>query len=373
MRKRRGFYMSISNNSLSETITPAISIITPVYNVEKYLSKCITSILSQSFKNFELIIVNDGATDSSGKISDEFAKSDSRIRVIHKKNGGAPSARNAGLAEAIGEYFYFPDSDDWLEPTYLQSLYDVAVESKAKLIISGFVMEYFEHNIEHSYSVEPAQIIYSTQKEVRENLHNYFNNMMMAVPWNKLYRADFIRENGIYFPNLKWDDLHFNLDVIMNIDSVAISSSTGYHFFRSRQGSETTQVFDSMLYSKRKEQFEHIMEVYKYWEIDAEDVMRTLYGYYGSRLIQCIQEVAISQSNDKRKRIKDILDDNVNYTAIKNGRYESRLLGIVSLPVRTKNVVLCIITGKMIGFIKVHLTPLFYKLKSISVNKAAQL
>ena len=90
-----------------------ISVITPVYKVENYLRKCVDSILNQTFKDFELIIVDDGSPDSCGSIADEYAQKDERVSVIHKQNGGAPSARNRGIDIAKGEWLYFPDSDDW--------------------------------------------------------------------------------------------------------------------------------------------------------------------------------------------------------------------------------------------------------------------
>lgn len=94
---------------------PVVSIITPVYNVEKYLNRCIESIVHQSFKNFELILIDDGSTDGSSSICDDWAKKDKRIRVIHQKNAGAGAARNRGLVEARGDFFGFVDSDDWIE------------------------------------------------------------------------------------------------------------------------------------------------------------------------------------------------------------------------------------------------------------------
>ncbi|MGG7152308.1 glycosyltransferase family 2 protein [Clostridium neonatale] len=350
-----------------------ISIITPVYKVEKYLKKCIDSILNQTLTDFELFIVDDGSPDNCGKIMDEYAKNDSRVKVIHKKNGGAPSARNAGIKCASGKYMYFPDSDDWLERDYLEKLYNIAEKYSAQLVISGFTMEYFENGKEQSYKVSVPDDIYENQDMVRDNLHNYFNNMMMAVPWNKLYRTDYIIEKGILFPNLKWDDLHFNMEIIKDISSVAISKNSGYHFFRSREGSETTTVFDGLLYEKRREQFEHIMDIYKYWGKERDDdILSKLYGYYASRLVQCIQEISISNKSNKEKRklINEIINDKFNYRAIKYGEIDSKLLKIAVLPARIKNVTLCIIVGKGIGFVKVNMSELFYRLKSIEVNKA---
>lgn len=347
-----------------------ISVITPVYKVEKYLNKCIDSILNQTFTDFELFIVDDGSPDRCGQIADEYAKKDSRVRVIHKSNGGAPSARNAGIVKASGEYLYFPDSDDWLEPNYLEQLYNTAIRTGANLVVSGYTMEYYENNSNQTYQVSVPEKNYATQKEVRNNLHQYFDNMMMAVPWNKLYKADYIRDKGLLFPDLKWDDLHFNMEVIMDIESVAISSSSGYHFFRSRQGSETTTVFDGHLYEKRKEQFEHIMKVYEHWGITDNEIMSVIYGYFAARLVQCVQEIAISNSKDKKQLVENIFNDDLCSRAFKYGKIESRLLSIAAAPMRKKNVGMSIFVGQCIGFVKVHMSALFYKLKSTSVNKA---
>ena len=211
---------------------------------------------------------------------------------------------------------------------------------------------------------------YNNQELVRNNLHKYFNNMMMAVPWNKLYKASYIEAHKLRFPKLKWDDLHFNMDVIMDIEKVAISSSTGYHFFRSRPGSETTTVFDGMLYKKRKEQFEHILSVYRHWGVKDKEILSTIYGYYAARLVQCVQEAAISDSKKKERIIEEILNDPLTVKALSRGIIESRPLAIAAKPMKSKNAKGCIRVGKMMGFVKNHMSSLFYKVKSTSVNKA---
>lgn len=347
-----------------------ISIIMPIYNVEGYLKKCMDSILNQTLSDFELIAVDDGSTDSSGKIADEYEKKDSRVCVIHKENGGAPSARNAGINIVRGDYLYFPDSDDWLEPTYLEELYDLATKTNAQMVISGYTMEYFEQNKEQSYCVTTPFMNYGTQESLRKNLHNYFDNMMIAVPWNKLYQAEWIKKNGLLFPMIKWDDLHFNMEVLKEIESVCISPACGYHFFRSRQGSETTIVFDGMLFQKRKEQFEHILKVYKYWDIKEQEIMSSIYGYYAARLVQCVQEIAISDCENKRQLINEVLDDEMSKEAFLEGEISSKLLRIVAWPMKKGNVGLSFLAGWAIGFVKGHFPALFYRMKSQSVNGA---
>ena len=113
---------------------PLISVIVPVYNVEKYLGKCVDSILAQTYENLEIILVEDGTKDNSGAICDAYAAKDSRIRVIHKENGGLSSARNAGMDIARGEYFGFVDSDDWIEPKMYETLLNLAEKYHADLV-----------------------------------------------------------------------------------------------------------------------------------------------------------------------------------------------------------------------------------------------
>lgn len=118
---------------------PEISVIVPVYNAEKYLDRCMNSIVNQTYRDFELILVDDGSPDSCPKMCDEWTQKDARIRVVHKKNGGASSARNAGLNVAKGNWIAFADSDDWLEITALETLYDLAIKYDVPMAIGGMV------------------------------------------------------------------------------------------------------------------------------------------------------------------------------------------------------------------------------------------
>lgn len=118
---------------------PKISIIVPVYKVEKYLRRCLDSIANQSFTDWECILVDDGSPDNSGKICDEYAENDKRFRVFHQENAGVSAARNKGLDEAKGEWIGFVDSDDWVEPNMYEYLYNDALETKSDVVICGFV------------------------------------------------------------------------------------------------------------------------------------------------------------------------------------------------------------------------------------------
>ena len=116
---------------------PMISVIVPVYNVESYLARCVDSILTQTYQNLEVILVDDGSKDNSGVICDDYARRDSRVNVIHKENGGLSSARNAGIEAAGGEYLAFVDSDDWIEPDAYERLLSAMQKHAAKLVVGG--------------------------------------------------------------------------------------------------------------------------------------------------------------------------------------------------------------------------------------------
>ena len=119
--------------------SPKISIIVPVYKVEKYLCRCLDSIVAQTFTDWECILIDDGSPDNSGKICDEYAEKDGRFRVIHQENAGVSAARNAGLDAARGEWIGFVDSDDWVESNMYEYLYNNALETKSDVVICGFV------------------------------------------------------------------------------------------------------------------------------------------------------------------------------------------------------------------------------------------
>ena len=169
---------------------PLISVIVPVYKAEKHLEKCIGSIIGQTYKNLEIILVDDGSPDNCGLICDELAKTDSRIRVFHKENGGQSSARNLGLDNMQGQYVGFVDSDDWIEPDMYEHLYTLLTVNNAQIAACGTALEYL--NGETSY----FNLSYPAEKEIRvytmmEALTESFENQRITYsPCDKLYSSD---------------------------------------------------------------------------------------------------------------------------------------------------------------------------------------
>lgn len=168
---------------------PQISIIVPVYNVADYLPKCIESILAQTFTDFELILINDGSPDKSPQICDHYASQDSRVRVIHKKNGGVSEARNCGLDIARGKYIGFADSDDWLAHDMFELLYNLSEKHDADISICGHYVV-TDDSTEPLYEYFEGEIIYSNVEGVQKIVEDV---EIQSYLWNKLFKESCLK------------------------------------------------------------------------------------------------------------------------------------------------------------------------------------
>ena len=171
-----------------------ISVIVPVYNVEEYLERCVRSICNQTYSNLEILLVDDGSTDNSGKLCDTLSRQDSRIRVLHKANGGLSDARNVGMDAAAGQYIAFVDSDDWIDPYMLELLHNLCVTYGAEISECSYRNIYADYVREETLC--SGQILEATPVEAIAGNLNW--KCFKPVAWNKLYRADIAE--GIRYP-----------------------------------------------------------------------------------------------------------------------------------------------------------------------------
>ena len=204
---------------------PAITIIVPVYKVEQYLSKCIDSIWAQTFQNWELLLIDDGSPDNSGKICDEYALKDSRIKVFHKKNGGVSSARNLGIDNAEGEWITFIDSDDYIQPGFLEGLYAPIVQGEDVDFIHGGCVnvkngEIFSINQSYEYYVGDDK--------------NILFQKLRGLTVSKLFRLENVKHWSDGQP-LRFDekmkiaeDMVFTLDYALHVSRYALVPEKGY-------------------------------------------------------------------------------------------------------------------------------------------------
>lgn len=226
-----------------------VSIIIPVYNVEKFLERCVNSVLSQTIQNFEVILIDDGSTDMSPMLCDKFAESDQRIVTRHIKNGGVSNARNLGIKLSQGEYICFIDSDDWIDSNYLQTLLN---SSDADLSAVSLICEFTDKTISHKFS--------KSGLFRGDNLSSYYNENLSGLvalsPCGKLYRKEVIIDNDILFPaNISFaEDAIFNINYYLKCKSIYLNKETLYHYRMTGSGLTSNSV------SHHKE-FEHTLKI----------------------------------------------------------------------------------------------------------------
>ena len=216
---------------------PKISIVIPVYNVEKYLEKCLDSVEKQTLSDIEVIIVDDGSPDESFKIYEKYVERDPRFKALRKENGGVSRARNTGMELATGEYMLFIDSDDWMEEDACEILYNEAVAKRADMVIADTYM-YFEdghkeyvHVFDNSFTSEDISLITEYQKAIIAFPYNpkpYCGRCTIPTglggPWNKLVKRKLLLENRIEFDpyvNGIFDDCLYSLYVLANVHRIS--------------------------------------------------------------------------------------------------------------------------------------------------------
>lgn len=236
-----------------------ISIIVPVYNVEKYLPRCIDSILSQTYKKLEIILIDDGSPDRSGEICDAYAQKDKRIRVIHKKNGGLSDARNVALDIAQGEYIGFVDSDDWIEPDMFECLYQNRVSGG--MTICGWYQDFINHSVPQPLSVQSCTPQEGVQLYLSQELDALHDKPAMgSYAWNKLYHYTLFEQ--IRYPvNRKYEDIATILLLLKKSSRVKVIDRCLYHYWQ-RENSISHQGKKIPLdwLKSRKEQWQEINE-----------------------------------------------------------------------------------------------------------------
>lgn len=205
-----------------------ISIIVPIYKVEKYLNRCVESIVQQTYSNLEIILVDDGSPDNCPKICDDWLQKDNRIKVVHKENGGLSDARNAGIALAAGNFIGFIDSDDWIAPEMYERLLNSIHKDETDIAACTVEMTW-EDNKEKNKLLTVKENVVLSQIEAQETLLN--EDKLNHPVWNKLYKRETI--DGLLFEKGKYhEDVFWTYKAIGNADSISIIDYVGYFYFQ---------------------------------------------------------------------------------------------------------------------------------------------
>ncbi|MEA2077316.1 MAG: glycosyltransferase [Candidatus Marinimicrobia bacterium] len=224
-----------------------VSVVVPVYNVEKYLPKCIESLVNQTIKSKEILLVYDGSTDSSGCIADEWSKTYPEIRVIHQQNAGCAAARSKGLSEARGKFVGFVDSDDWVDAEMFEKLFEAAVTNNAEVAECGFRKVYKDNNMIEPFYEEVGFKAFPYSSKVIDDVLD----IMVSIPsiWRRIYSTVFLKGNGIDFLHTlpRFDDLPFQFEVFMHTNKMVSIPGIFYNYRLGRMGQDVA-LKDERLY-----------------------------------------------------------------------------------------------------------------------------
>lgn len=267
-----------------------VSVIVPVYNVEKYLDRCVESIINQTYKSIEIILVDDGSTDQSPRMCDEWMNKDNRVKVIHKINGGLSSARNAGLEIMCGEYVCFIDSDDYIEPNMIDLMLDSIKKDDFELCICN--MKYVDENsnVIGRESTKPI-MLYGNDIIVAFLENKYFNSYSAC---NKLYKTSVINENAMCFDeSIKWgEDWPFNYLYFKRISKLISIERSLYNYLKKRDGSITVKINSGQV--NRWKNYGIILQN----EVANPETYNVALTQYARLLLCCCRELL--RSNDKK-------------------------------------------------------------------------
>lgn len=282
-----------------------ISVIVPIYNVEKYLRRCIDSIINQTYKNLEIILVDDESPDNSGKICDEYAAIDSRIVVIHQKNKGLSGARNSGIDIAKGEYIAFVDSDDYIDEKMYETLMHDLKHNNAKMSICGRYYEFEDGRRLQRYKIEDKIKVYNSKDAIVE-MNNYSSFDMSA--WDKLYHRSLWED--IRYPEGKLSEDFFVIFKLLDKAETVVFNPTPLYFYIQRQNSiSRNKKINWDFIEASYEQMKYLLEKYP----DIEDVARTAYASANMTVYNFHIKSHVKCPKDKRVELQKKVGDNLSF------------------------------------------------------------
>ena len=301
-----------------------VSIVVPIYNGEKYIDNCVRNLLSQTYENLEFILVDDGSTDNSGKMCDEYASKDSRIIVIHQENGGLSAARNSGTAKASGDYIVYYDVDDDITENLVADNVKLAVENDADVVFFSFWYYFVDTALkkENAYAMD---FVGSGEEFFHECLNETVKYEVFNAPWNKLYKMDFLRKHSLTFlPEFPiYEDIIFASRMLQFAEKIVVNRNRYYVYYVRSSGSLITSYKDSYFKSVTK-YYENAMEYCKAYSDNKEQV-KALSTLYVRLVATNLKQISNKKDMDKQRKyelISGICESEQLKSALSNAELE---------------------------------------------------
>ncbi|MBO4732892.1 MAG: glycosyltransferase family 2 protein [Clostridia bacterium] len=287
------------------------SIVMPVYGTQQHIKKAVESVLAQTERNFELLLIDDASPDSCPLICDEYAKAHNNIKVIHhSENKGLSATRNTGISAAKGKYITFMDSDDYIDCNLLEKVKASLSENPADCVVFGVNEEYCDETgtVKKTYTLTyGTEERFTTADALRPSVIKLEEKTFYGYAWNKFYKTEVIRNNNLSFENITLiEDILFNVRFFDNIGSLNILDFAPYHYMKRIDGSLTNK-FVADYYELHKRRICLILDQYKEWQLLTENVKRTLANLYARYIFSALQRNCDPRAKMDRAARKDFL------------------------------------------------------------------
>ena len=333
-----------------------VSIIIPVYKTEKYLEKCVLSVLKGGMENIEILLIDDGSPDGSGALCDSLSEKYDKITVFHKENGGLSSARNLGIDKAKGKYLCFVDSDDFLEENSLLNMVEKAEEKSAEISVFGLIID-----VEGSSSYKVCDGSYLINEETK-NVHfeSLKDKCLLDSCCNKLYLTEFVKNSGVLMPIGEFfEDTYFNLLLWQKMNSCAVFDECYYHYLQ-RANESITKCFNPDKLALLKERVNLMLSV-------TQGLEAFCYYYYVKYVLSFLCDSFIKNSGVNAKERKVLIINEIKSTAFKEASKRARaktksgklIVGVA----KTNSYSLICLFLKVSCFVKYRLNKLYFKVK----------
>lgn len=326
---------------------PLVSVILPVYGVEKYLNKAVDSVMAQTYKNFELILVDDCSPDSCPLLCDNAAEKYPEIRVIHKqKNEGLGFARNTGLEEAVGEYVYFMDSDDYIEPDLLEKAVS-ALEENTEVVIFGVNRIHEDENgsITKTEKLTPDEAQCTSAKETADIFYMLNERKIFPFAWNKLYKKAFLDEIGIKFESTKLiEDFLFNIEIFGKAGFIRVIPENLYNY-RKPAHETLVSAYSPDFFGLCKRKYGLEKEYLRLVNAETDRNLQLIYFSYVKHIfavfIKNRSPKAGLSEKEQKKKISEVLADPVTKQVLSDYRPQGIVMKSVTAVLKKNNPLVC--------------------------------
>ena len=291
--------------------TPMVSIVVPVYAVERYLDRCVNSLVGQTYRNIEIILIDDGSPDSSPLKCDKWAVRDNRVRVIHQQNAGVSAARNHGLNEAHGEYLYFVDADDYVESNLIEILVNRAQEDNAQIVFCGYETNalHADGSLTKSDETKTYNVVFANNASFTAQFSELAAERYVYPSWNKLFRTDFVRETDTRFPVgvVADEDSYFDFPLYASAERVSIVPDRLYHYVV-RAGSAAGH-YQPALFTSHKIVWEYVSPIIARWNPSFSVVFDNLFLTGIGLCLIFLYENRYLDNKYRRQQVRDMVHD----------------------------------------------------------------